>query len=218
MFTLLRPTDDAIRAHLARHAAATFTYDFVGCTREEPAPVRGYSIDRNRVLLGAGRATYERAKDAIRRWEMFPAALAQLCWRDQPPRPDLVVGVLYRVWLAPLWVLFPARVVYLLDETHESPTGRIHRFGFAYGTVADHPERGEERFQVEWHETPVSTPGGASDGAGGSVYYDLVAISQPAHWLAQTAYPYTRYEQARFRRLSGEAMQLAVAGPSGKPL
>jgi len=213
MFSLLRPSDDVIRAHLDRHAAAPFTYDFVGCTREEPAPVRGYSIDRNRVLLGAGRATYLRACDAIRRWEMFPAALAQLCWRDQPPRPDLVVGVLYRVWLAPLWVLFPARVVYLLDEVNESPAGRVHRFGFAYGTVADHPERGEERFQVEWHESPGSAP----DHTSGSVYYDLVAISQPAHWLAQTAYPYTRYEQARFRRLSGKAMGSAPAGPSGKP-
>ena len=39
------------------------------------------------------------------------------------------------------------------------------------------------------------------------VWYDLVAVSQPAHWLARLGYPYTRYEQARFRRLSAAAMR-----------
>jgi hypothetical protein len=76
--------------------------------------------------------------------------------------------------------------------------GNIHRFGFAYGTLADHPERGEERFVVEWHEWDDS------------VWYDLCAVSRPAHWLARLGYPYTRWEQARFRRLSAAAMQNAV--------
>jgi uncharacterized protein (UPF0548 family) len=137
---------------------------------------------------------YERACEAIRRWQMFPESIAQLHGRDQPPRPGLVVGVLYRVWLVPLWVLFPARVVYVVDEAAETEAGNVHRYGFAYGTVADHPERGEERFQVEWHA------------ADDRVYYDLVAIAQPAHWLAKLGYPYTRYEQSRFRRLSGRSM------------
>jgi uncharacterized protein (UPF0548 family) len=124
--------------------------------------------------------------------------MAQLCWRDRPPQPGLVVGVLYRIWLFPLWVLFPARVVYVVEESTGPPGRRVERFGFAYGTVADHPERGEERFQVEWHE--------ATD----EVFYDLVAIAQPAHWLAKLGYPYTRYEQARFRRQSGEVMAACV--------
>jgi uncharacterized protein (UPF0548 family) len=200
MFTLSRPTDDAIRAQLARHAEAPFTYDFVGCTRDEPQAVAGYSIDRERVMLGKGREVFERACDAIRRWEMFPESIAQLHGRDELPRPGLVVSVLYRVWLVPLWVLFPARVVYVIDETCDTASGRIQRFGFAYGTVADHPERGEERFLAEWHA------------ADDSVYYDLVAISQPAHWLARLGYPYTRYEQGRFRRLSGRAMAVIPAG------
>ena len=30
--------------------------------------------------------------------------------------------------------------------------------------------------------------------------YELLAISQPRHWLARLGYLYTRHEQARFRR------------------
>ena len=56
----------------------------------------------------------------------------------------------------------------------------------------------DQVFLVEW------------DRADDSVWYDLMAVSQPAHWLARLGYPYTRYEQARFRRLSCAAMQRAV--------
>ena len=69
------------------------------------------------------------------------------------------------------------------------------RYGFAYGTLPDHPERGEERFLVEWNQ------------ADDSVWYDLLAVSRPGHWLARIGYLYARYEQAKFRRLSGLTMQ-----------
>jgi uncharacterized protein (UPF0548 family) len=42
-------------------------------------------------------------------------------------RARLVVGVLYKVWLLPVWILFPAKVVWIVDESR--------RFGFAYGTL-----------------------------------------------------------------------------------
>jgi hypothetical protein len=76
------------------------------------------------------------------------------------------------------------------------------RYGFAYGTLPDHPERGEERFFVEWNQ------------ADDSVWYDLLAVSRPGHWLARLGYLYARYEQAKFRRLSGEAMQRTVTTPA----
>jgi uncharacterized protein (UPF0548 family) len=190
MFTIHRPSDSAIREYLARQADQPLSYDAVGCTREELPEMPGWNVDRNRVLLGHGRAVFEAARRAISRWAMFPPQVAKICHPDQPPRQDLVVGVLYKAWLAPLWILFPARVVWMVDEAN--------RFGFAYGTLLDHPECGEERFVVEWHA------------ADDSVWYDLLAVSRPAHWLARVGYPYTRWEQARFRRLSGEAMQKAV--------
>jgi uncharacterized protein (UPF0548 family) len=92
----------------------------------------------------------------------------------------------------------PARVVYIVEDSAILAGQRIDRFGFAYGTLPDHPERGEERFLVEWNRDDDS------------VHYDLLAVSQPRHWLARLGYPYTRRQQARFRRLSGLAMQRAV--------
>jgi uncharacterized protein (UPF0548 family) len=137
------------------------------------------------------------------------------------PRPGEVVAVLYRSYVFRLWMLFPARVVYAVEEAARgvrehpdriaieresnaigrlTPPARLSRFGFAYGTLPDHPERGEERFIVEWNH------------ADDSVWYDLLAFSRPCHWLARLGYPYARYEQARFRRQSGQAMQAAVRG------
>jgi uncharacterized protein (UPF0548 family) len=193
MFTFRRPTDEDVRKLLVRQAGQPWSYPFVGATRDgAPLPRPGWQVDRQRVLLGHGAATFAAACEAIRRWQMFPPELTRVYWPDSPQEPGDVVAVLYRARPFFLWMLFPARVVYRVDEAR--------RFGFAYGTVPDHPERGEERFLVQWDE------------ADDSVWYDLVAVSRPGHWLARTGYLYARYEQARFRRLSGRAMQRAVAG------
>jgi uncharacterized protein (UPF0548 family) len=220
MFCFRKPSDARIREYLASQAEAPFSYDCVGCTREAPAERRGWNIDRARVLLGSGEGAFRKARGAIEAWEMFPREVATICWpeacrgphasredvhhaeRDEyyAPREGLLAAVVY--WAGPLglWILFPTRVVYVLDGGIHREGRQIEQFGFSYGTLADHPERGEERFLVEWDRTDDS------------VWYDLMAISQPAHWLARVGYPYTRYEQARFRRLSCAAMQRAVGG------
>jgi uncharacterized protein (UPF0548 family) len=125
---------------------------------------------------------------------MFPAEITTVFGREKP-RVGLTVAVSFHAWPFPLWLLMPARVVYLVEDTTVRNGQPIDRYGFAYGTLPDHPERGEERFLVEWS---------SGDDA---VHYDLLAVSHPAHWLARLGYPYTRQQQARFRRLSGLAMQ-----------
>jgi uncharacterized protein (UPF0548 family) len=134
---------------------------------------------------------------------MFPREVAEVCWPEVPICVGRTVGVLY--WAAParVWMLMPARIVYVIDRAASSSDKRIEQFGFAYGTLPGHPERGEERFLVEWNR------------ADNSVWYDLMAVSQPAHWLARIGYFHARYEQARFRRLSGMAMQAAVKAREG---
>jgi uncharacterized protein (UPF0548 family) len=192
-----KPTDLQVRKYLAHQAEQPFSYDAVGCTREELPVMPGWNVDRERVLLGHGRTAFETAKRAISQWAMFPPAVASICFPDQLPRRDLVVAVIYKAWLVPLWILFPGRVVWTVDDAR--------RFGFAYGTLPDHPERGEERFVVQWNE------------ADDSVWYDLLGVSRPAHWLAWLGYAYTRWEQARFRRLSGAAMRKATCvGSAGR--
>jgi uncharacterized protein (UPF0548 family) len=198
MFFVRRPSEAVIRAILAERAEAPLSYGMSGCTRDEPGFVRGWNVDRQRVLLGHGRATFQRAREAIEQWQMFPREVADVCWPDVPICEGKTVGVLY--WAAParLWLLCPARIVQVIDGAGERGDKPVEQFGFAYGTLAGHPERGEERFLVEWNH------------ADDSVWYDLMAVSRPAHWLARLGYLYARYEQARFRRLSAVAMQAAV--------
>ncbi|HEX9543896.1 MAG TPA: DUF1990 family protein, partial [Pyrinomonadaceae bacterium] len=76
--------------------------------------------------------------------------------------------------------------------------GLISRFGFAYGTLRDHVERGEERFTVEWHKQD------------NSVWYDILAFSQPRHPLVRLSFPLARMLQKRFVRDSKRRMVEAV--------
>jgi uncharacterized protein (UPF0548 family) len=197
MFLIRKPSDQLVREYLSRQADQPFSYADVGCTRTSRQPSPRWNVDRHRVGIGHGEAAFAQARQAIEAWQMFPPAVATICWPELP-REGLHVAVLYRAPGFGLWLLLAARVIYLINETVHHSGRTIQRFGFAYGTLSDHAERGEERFLVEW------------DRSDDSVTYDLLAISQPRHWLARLGYPYTRYEQARFRRLSGEAMQRAV--------
>ena len=72
-----------------------------------------------------------------------------------------------RTRLPPWLLIFPARIIYLVEET-----GDVKRFGFGYGTLSGHAERGVERFSVEWNRED------------GCVYYDVFAFSRPKHPLA----------------------------------
>jgi uncharacterized protein (UPF0548 family) len=212
MFSFRRPTDDQVREYLARQQDDPWPYHFVGATRDlrgrepfsvsddspgaadgpkkAPDPFARWNIDHQRVLLGHGEEAFLVAKRAISAWQMFPQEMATLFWPTTLQTPGNTVAVQF--WAAPLrmWLLLPARVVYAIDEPD--------RFGFAYGTLPDHVERGEERFLVERQL------------ADDSVWYDLSVISRPGHWLAWLGYPYVRWQQARFRRLSAMAMQRAV--------
>ena len=68
------------------------------------------------------------------------------------------------------------QVVHVLDEPR--------RRGFAYGTLDGHPERGEERFCLEWHDDDA-------------VVLTLTAFSRPAAWWARAAAPLARRVQDR---------------------
>lgn len=189
MFFLVKPRAEFIRAFLARQEACVFSYAEVGASREE-AP-RGYTVDHNRVQLGAGRECFERAVKAVREWKMFEMPWVELCWADTPIREGATVAVLISHF--GFWSLNACRIAYVLEEH-----GAAERFGFAYGTLEEHGERGEERFSVEFH---------AKDGA---VWYDLYAFSRP-HLLARSGYPLARVLQKRFALESKKAMRRNVS-------
>ncbi len=186
MFLLQRPTEAEIDAFLRARKADTFSYPEVGATRGSPPP--GYNIDHNRTILGRGDDVLELAKQAVRDWKMFDVPGLKLCYPDTPIEPGRNVAPLAHH--LGFYSLNACRIVYLVDEPH--------RFGFAYGTLSEHAEIGEERFIVEF------------DPHSGQVWYDILAFSRPGHFLVKLGYPYSRYKQKQFAVGSKAAMLRAV--------
>ena len=193
MFSLRRPTHRQIERFLSRMADAPFSYAEVGASRTEPPP--GYRVGRIRGRLGQGEAAFLRAKEEIRCWTMFPPRVVELHDRRAPIEPGTLAVPLLR---GPgFWLRTACRIVYVVDE-HDDQQGTT-RFGFAYGTLDEHLERGEERFLVEWRR------------GDDSVWYDLLAFSRPNRLVARLGVPVIRVMQSKFRRQSLAAMTEAVA-------
>jgi len=191
MFLLSKPSEEFVRQFIASQQDLPFSYAQVGAT-ENPltdAPP-GYRVDHNRVKLGTGKETYQRALVALQNWKQF-----ELGWVTVvPPGKPVAVGTTLAVQTKTFgfWSLNAARIVYVIDEMQTQSA----RFGFAYGTLPDHVERGEERFTVEWQ-------------ADDSVWYDLYAFSRPKHPAARLGFNVTRMLQKRFVRDSLGAMKAA---------
>lgn len=192
MPSLRRPSAARIAAFLAKQAGAAYGYDSVGMLRTTPAPP-GWTADRHRTVIGRGAVGFERAKAAIRRWEMFRVGWAEIYPESAPIEPGMTVAVLARTFGA--WTLNPARVIEVIDE----PDGPVARYGFTYGSLAGHSETGEERFQVDW------------DRATDEVAFTMASLSRPGRWFTRLAGPLTRIVQHRFLAESGAAMSRAVA-------
>lgn len=186
MFLLTTPTESQIRNFLDSAYELPLSYEEVGATRGTP-PI-GYTVDHNRIKLGHGSKVFEHAEAALKNWKHFDLGWVKLVPEGAPVMPGSVVVVLVaHVWLRSLNA---CRVIYLDDDQD----GPVRRFGFAYGTLTEHAERGEERFMIEWNATDDS------------VWYDILAFSRPGHWLAKIGYPLTRWWQKRFARDSLRAM------------
>jgi uncharacterized protein (UPF0548 family) len=140
------------------------------------------------VQLGSGRESFKAAVAAIKQWKMFDCDLTKLCWNHTPIEPGSTVAIVVKH--LGFWSMNACRIVYVMEEDE--------RYGFAYGTLAEHAERGEERFMVEWNREDDS------------VWYDLLAISKPGP-LATLGYPYARRLQKKFAQESKQAMKRAVA-------
>lgn len=187
MIYLRRPPDNEINRLLSQQRRQSFSYEDVGATRDESLPTR-HAIDHNRVKLGKGHETFERAREALRNWQQFNLAWLDLCWPATPIQRGNVVAVVTRA--LGIWTVNVSRIVYVIDEET--------RFGFAYGTLPHHVEAGEERFLVECNRDD------------GTVWYDILAFSRPGHLLVAIGYPIARRLQRRFAHDSLRAMQHAV--------
>lgn len=181
----LTATRDLERA-LARYRSTEPTYEPVGATRGELPD--GYGHTRRRVCLGSGQTVFDRASQALLTWEMHRrSGLAVATGGPAEPGRTVVLGLGIGIGLS---LVIPCRVVYLVDE----PTRR----GFAYGTLPDHPEQGEEAFVVMQDDD-------------GSVWFEIAAFSRPGALLVRWAGPVGRAIQSRATSRYERALTSAAA-------
>lgn len=189
MLSLRKPTAQTIRRFLDAQATLPFSYKEVGATAGSPPA--DYALDHVRIKLGEGEAIFDRAKAALQRWEQFRLGWVEPCLPDAPLKTGQVVAILGRAVGA--WWLNACRIVYVVDE--QKP---FTRFGFAYGTLPAHVEKGEERFMIEWnHEDD-------------SIWFDILAFSKPNHVLTRFGYPLVRRAQKQFGRDATRSMLRAI--------
>jgi len=183
-----------VESVLSRQSCQDFSYRFVGATRDKTVAPPGYDCDHNRVCLGKGERVFSVACLALSRWQMFNLGWVEIINSGAPIKSGTTVVMAARCYGS--WWLNACRIVYVIDETVPA-----RKFGFAYGTLPYHVERGEERFTIEWH-------------ADDSIWYDIYAFSQPAYWMVKLCYPLARRLQRKFAGDSKQAMLGAVLGTS----
>jgi len=202
---VFKPSDQEIKLRISEQKDLPFTYSPVtgtlGKTSPEdfpPADFSEYYLDHHRVNLGKGQECFDSAVKALREWKPFSLNWVSVHSNETPLRTGEMVGVVAQN--LGLWSLNLCRIVYVLEECEED--GSIQRFGFAYGTLPCHVERGEERFLVEWSRDDDT------------VWFDLLAFSAPAHWLVKMGTPIGRYFQRCFAQEACVRMKRTVAPSS----
>jgi len=202
MLCLRKPSEQDVRQYILDRENSPFSYDLINKTSEHickdsfegDISLQHYDIDHHRVVIGKGEECFRKAAEALKQWKTFDLPWVTLCFPDTPIEVGSMVAILsYQIGF---WVVSFCRIVYVVDGWEEDGTST--RFGFAYGTLADHVERGEERFLIEWsHEND-------------EVYYDILSFSRPGSWVTQLGYPVARYFQVRFAEESTKSLLKAI--------
>ncbi len=147
-------------------ADLALTYDEVGAT-SGTLPAGYHHLDVSRVV-GHGRDWFDVAAGRVLTWEVQRRAGLTV---DTASPVALGIRAVLRMRVGPVPVRAPVEVVVVTAEPD--------RVGFAYGTLAGHPERGEERFEVALR-------------ADGAVEARIRAFSRPGRWFTHLAGPVGR--------------------------
>ena len=190
MFLARRPSAETVHRFLRESEDLPLSYGPVGLVRGESAR---HDLDELTVTIGRGSADFERARTALMAWKQFDIGWVETFPRHAPIAVGTVVAVLIRH--LGFWSLNGCRVVYCVGD----PENDV-RFGFAYGTLPNHAEAGEELFEV------------FVDPQTDDVMYHIRATSCPRAMLARVGQPIVRALQSRFRSHSAAAMARATGG------
>ena len=185
MFLARRPSPEAIDRFVRDSQELPLSYGPIGIVNRE-TPCR--DLDEALVTIGRGRTDFDRARAALLAWKQFDIGWVETFPRNAPVDVGTVVAVL--IQHLGFWSLNGCRVLYNV--------GGDGRFGFAYGTLTNHAESGEELFDV------------FLDPESDDVRYGIRATSKPQVALARIGRPIVRALQARFRRDSVAAMKRAT--------
>lgn len=188
MFLIRRPSPEDIDRFLRESEVLPLSYSPTGIVKANS--VRD-DLDEASVVIGRGQAAFERARAALIAWKQFGIGWVETFPPAAPVVPGTVVAVLIRH--LGFWSLNGCRVLYSVGSLND-----VARFGFAYGTLTNHAESGEELFEV------------FIDPQTDEVNYRIRAISWPQAALARVGQPIVRVLQKRFREDSAVAMKHAT--------
>ena len=186
MFLTHRPTTSEIEKFVRQSSSLPLSYHPIGLAQNPPPD---FSYDSASAVIGRGRSAFRQATQALRDWRQFALGWVELYPAGAPVEPGTEVVVM--VHHLGLWSLNGCRIVYSVGDGQSS-------FGFAYGTLTNHAEMGEEIFELSMSDDSHE------------IVYRIRAVSKPRATLARIGYPYTRLCQARFRRDSIAAMRRAA--------
>ena len=188
MLLIRRPSAREIEEFIEQSINLPLSYEPVGLAERSPSD---FKIDEALGVIGQGQRAFEQAKLALREWRHFELGWVESFPKNASIEPGTTLAIL--VHHLGFWSLNGCRVLYRVGDASEDTS-----FGFAYGTLTNHAEMGEEIFQVSI--SPASE----------EVCYQIRAGSKPRAVFARIGYPITRLLQARFRRDSIKAMQRAL--------
>jgi uncharacterized protein (UPF0548 family) len=184
-FSLVNPSDGFLASLVQEQEEnGRLTYSEVGATLG--AMPSGYRHDRWHIDLGPDENDrFVRAATALRGWAPQRGAGLRI-FPDRRIEDGTTFVIVTK--LARTFVIAAGRIVYAVEERD--------RFGFAYGTLAPHPECGEEVFTVVRDADMVR--------------FEVRSFSRPHGVLARLGAPVTRLFQLQFARSYLDAMRHVI--------
>jgi len=188
------PSKIVLNQFLTTMQNAPFSYTEIGYTKMDnnlntknktkDLLLRNYTIDYNHACIGEGTEVWEKARLALKQWKHSPPSFTKIYNNTKGIKEGTIVAVMIKI--LGIWWRNSAKIVYVIDKPD--------CFGFAYGSLLEHAEQGEEAFWISRDST-------------GRITYHLKAFSKPKFWAAKLAYPLTRKYQHKFAQESLQQMK-----------
>lgn len=140
VITLGDPDPVRLAEAWAEAALLEVTYDHVGSTLDPAVACHARTVE-------LGQDTFDAAVDGLKAWACHRGIGATVHPEGAPIIEGSTVLVVLRA--GPVRLLAPDRIVAVVNEPD--------RFGFVYGTLPGHPEKGEEAFLVDRHANGRTT-------------------------------------------------------------